>query len=76
MVNKCVLARVKKRIYICAPPNRVILPQKLINNVRADKARGTSDLIIGPVRSVSFEAKSSSDTYEDKRHDDDGEYGS
>ena len=67
----------EKDIYICAPPNRVTLPQKLINDVRADKARGTSDLIIGPVRSLSlkFEAKSSSETYEDKRHDDDGEYG-
>ena len=49
------------------------MPQEFINDVRADRARGTSDLIIGPVRSLSFEAKSISDTYEDKRHDDDGE---
>jgi len=66
----------ERDINICAPPNRVALPQKLINDVRADKARGTSDLkIVGPVRSLSFEAKSSPETYEDKRHDDDGEDG-
>jgi len=60
-------------MHICAPPNRVALPQKLINDVRADKARGTSNLnMVGPVRSLSFDAKISSETYEDKRHDDDG----
>jgi len=48
MINKGVLVRVKKGyIYICAPPNRVALPQELIDDVRADKARGTSDLITG-----------------------------
>jgi hypothetical protein len=59
---------------MCLPPNRVTLAQKFINNVRANKARGTSDLMIGTVRSQPFEAKSSSETYENKRHDDkDGE---
>jgi hypothetical protein len=51
------------------------LPQKFINDVRADKAGGTSDLMIGTVRSQPFEAKSSSETYENKRHDDDDDDG-
>jgi len=46
-------------MYICVPPNRVTLPQELINDVRTDKARCTSDLIIDPtgMRPLSFESE-------------------